>query len=145
MPQLVDDLAKVPLFSGLTKRQLKKLAGACTERSYGPGSAILREGTKGGIGFFVVADGRATIRISGSEVATLGPGDYFGELALITKRARAATVIAETPLRCLMIRFWDFREFAKDNPDVCWTLLQHLANVLADERAQHAPPALQSG
>ena len=143
MPQLADDLAKIPLFSDLTKRQLRKLAGVFTERSYGPGSAIVREGTTGGISFFVIADGTATVRVSGAEVSTLGPGEYFGELAMITKRARAATVIAETPLRCLMIRFWDFRQFAKENPDVSWKLLQHLANSLAEERARHAQASPQ--
>jgi CRP-like cAMP-binding protein len=71
-------------------------------------------------------------------VATIGPGDYFGELAMITKEARTATVTAETPLRCLSIRFWDFRNFVKENPDVSWKLLEHLAGVLAEDRARQA-------
>ena len=56
----------------------------------------------------------------------IGPGNHFGELAMITREPRTATITAETPLRCLTIRFWDFREFAKANPDVSWNLLQHL-------------------
>jgi CRP-like cAMP-binding protein len=57
---------------------------------------------------------------------------------MITREARGATVTAETPLRCLSIRFWDFRQFAKDNPDVSWKLLEHLAGLLAEDRARQA-------
>ena len=68
------------------------------------------------------------------------PGDWFeyrvGELSVINRAERSATVIAETPLRCLMIAFWDFRKLATAYPDVLWTLLEHLAEVLAAERAR---------
>ena len=69
-----------------------------------------------GVGFFVIAEGKATVSVSGVNVAVIGPGDYFGELAMITERARGATVTAETQLRCLRMAFWDLRRFAKENP-----------------------------
>ena len=143
MPGLADDLAHIPLFSDLNKRQLRKLAGGFKEVTAGPGTTLVREGESSGVGFFVVAEGTATVSVGvgGKKMATVGPGDYFGELAMITKDARTATVTAETPLRCLSIRFWDFRQFVKENPDVSWKLLEHLAGVLAEDRARRAKPA----
>jgi CRP-like cAMP-binding protein len=138
MPRLADELAQIPLFSGLNKRQLRKLAGGFKELSFAPGRAVVREGHADGVGFFVIAEGTAAVSVGGKTVATIGPGDYFGELAMITREARGATVTAETPLRCLSIRFWDFRQFAKDNPDVSWKLLEHLAGLLAEDRARQA-------
>ena len=105
---------------------------------------VVREGHMDGVGFFVIAEGTAAVSVSGSAVAIIGPGEYFGELAMITKQARGATVTAETPLRCLMIRFWDFRQFAKENPDVSWKLLQHLASMLNEDRARHAQASIQA-
>jgi CRP-like cAMP-binding protein len=136
MPTLADDLVRIPLFGDLSKGQLRKLAKAFKEHTFGPGTTVVREGENSGVGFFVVADGSAKVIVGGKTVATIGPGDYFGELAMITKSARTATVTAETPLRCLTIRFWDFRQFVKENPDVSWKLLEHLAGVLADDRAR---------
>ena len=120
MARLPDDLARIPLFGGLNKRQLRKLAGGFKEIGFTPGRAVVRENHADGVGFFVIAEGTAAVSVGGKTVATIGSGDYFGELAMITKQPRTATVTAETPLRCLTIRFWDFREFAKANPDVSW-------------------------
>jgi CRP-like cAMP-binding protein len=136
MPALADDLARIPLFSDLNKRQLRKLAGGFREVTAGTGTTLVREGENSGVGFFVIAEGTARVSVGGKTMATIGPGDYFGELAMITKDARTATVTAESPLRCLSIRFWDFRQFVKENPDVSWKLLEHLARVLAEERGR---------
>jgi CRP-like cAMP-binding protein len=131
VPTVADDLARVPLFSGLNARQRRKLGRLARERNVRAGTAVVKEGLMGGVSFFVVAEGEATVTIGGKEVATLGPGSQFGELALINNRARSATVTAKTPMRCLEIRFWDFRDFAHDNPDVMWKLLQHVAELLS--------------
>lgn len=126
-----DDLARVPLFSTLTDRQRKKLAKLFHERTVPAGTALVKEGTMSGAGFFVVADGEAVVTAGGAEVVRLRPGDHFGELALITESERTATVTAVTPVRCLEIPFWDFRSFAHDNPDVMWKLLQHVVEILS--------------
>jgi CRP/FNR family transcriptional regulator, cyclic AMP receptor protein len=133
-----DELKRVPLFSGLSQRQLKQLARGFREREVKSGTAVMREGEKGGISFFVIVDGTATVSHDGNEVAQLGPGDYFGELALISERVRSATVTADEPMRCLVMGFWDFRRYAKQNPDVTWKLLQHVVELLADERNSRA-------
>ena len=95
----------------------------------------------GGVSFFVVAEGEAAVTIDGKTVVNLGPGDHFGELALINNRERSATVTAQTPMRCLEIRFWDFRDFAHDNPDVMWKLLQHVAELLSSSESALSPRA----
>lgn len=121
-----DDLRKVPLFAELDNRQLKKLASRFRERTVGPGTKVTTEGEMSGVGFFVVGSGEASVNVGGKDVATLGPGDHFGELALVSEAARTATVTATTELRLLEIPFWDFRDFAHANPDVTWKLLQHV-------------------
>jgi CRP-like cAMP-binding protein len=126
---LADDLSGVPLFSSLNQRQLKKLARGFKERSFEPGRPVVREGHM---------EGSASVSVDGKVVSKLGPGEYFGELAMISEQARRATVTAETPLRCAVMVFYDFRKFAKDNPDVCWKLMQRLADILAAERSRQA-------
>jgi CRP-like cAMP-binding protein len=132
---IADDLKRVPLFSDLDGRQLRKLADQFRERTLTPGTSVVQEGTMSGVGFFVVAEGEAAVTVGGNEVATLGPGDYFGELALISEKERTATVTAKTEVRCLEIPFWDFRDFAHANPDVTWKLLQHVVELLTSSRS----------
>src|SRR4051812_18604334 len=129
MATVIEELARVPLFGGLNKRQLRTLGRAFKPRAYGAGRTVVRQGHMDGVGLFIIVEGTASVMVDETEVAKLGPGDYFGELALISQQARAATVTAETPLRCLVIAFWDFRKFAKGNPDVSWQLLEYLVGL----------------
>jgi CRP-like cAMP-binding protein len=138
MANLADELKNVPLFSDLSQRQLKRLARGFRERDVKAGTALIREGEKSGVSFFVIVDGTATVSVDGNEVKQLGPGDYFGELALISERVRSATVTADGPMHCLVMGFWDFRRYAKDNPDVTWKLLQHVVELLSEERSNRA-------
>ena len=128
---IVDDLNRVPLFADLNQRQLKRLARHFRERILAPGTTVVQEGKMSGVGFFVVTQGEAVVSVGGRAVATLGPGDHFGELALISEGERTATVTAQGQVRCLEIPFWDFRGFALENPDVTWKLLQHVVGLLA--------------
>ncbi len=139
MAGLPEELKQVPLFSGLSQRQLKKLARGFKERTVSPGVTLVREGQMDGVGFFVIVEGTASVSVKGQALARFGPGDYFGELAMISEHVRTATVTAETTLRYLVMAFWDFRKFAKENPDVSWKLLQHLADVIAS-LYREAPP-----
>ncbi len=132
------ELQQVPLFSGLSQRQLKRLSRLFKERRFAAGKPVVKQGEMSGIRFFVIADGVASVSIDGREVARLGPGDHFGEFALISQQVRAATVTAETPLTCQSIAFWDFRSFAKDNPEILWKLLDHVVGLVAAGREQDA-------
>jgi CRP-like cAMP-binding protein len=145
MANLADELKKVPLFSGLSDRQLKRLARDFREREFKNGTAVVRQSQMSGIGFFVIIDGAASVSVDGTEVARLGPGDHFGELALISERVRSATVTAVGPVRCLVMALWDFRQFAKNNPDVTWKLLEYLVALLTEERSKRAQAGLQTG
>ena len=134
-----DALQQVPFFNCLEGRQLKRLAGKLRERRLPAGTVVVKEGEMSGIGFFVIREGEAVVTLRGNEVARLGPGDHFGELALIAERERTATVTAQTPLECLELASWDFREFVQSDPDVSWRLLQYVVDLLLDdERAAAA-------
>jgi CRP/FNR family cyclic AMP-dependent transcriptional regulator len=119
----------VPLFADLDDRSVERLAGEFIERSFDPGQKIASEG-EGGLNFFVVAEGEATVTVRGNEVGTLGPGASFGEIALVDKAARSATVAAQTPMRCYALPVWSFRPFVAEHPDVSWKLLEMLAERL---------------
>jgi CRP-like cAMP-binding protein len=108
---LADDLKQVPLFSSLSQRQVKRLARDFRERTFDPGMTPVRQGHRSGIGFFVITEGEASVSVDGKEVARLRPGDHFGELGLIGKGLRTATVTAETPLRCAELASWRIPTF----------------------------------
>ena len=135
MPSREEALSRVPLFSDLSTRQLRRLAGKLREREFDSGTTVLREGEMSGIGFFIVVSGEAAVSRERREIATLGPGDYFGDLALIAERERTATVTAKTPLACLEMPVWDFRELVQSDGELAWNLLQHVVTQLLDERA----------
>ena len=138
MPSVAEELKRVPLFSGLSQRQLRQLAKDFKDHRASAGALLAQQGQMSGVAFFVIAEGEAAVIVDGTRVATLGPGAHFGELAMITERARSATVEALTPMRCHTIQFWHFRAFAKKNPDVTWKLLQHVAGILLEEQSRHA-------
>ena len=134
MASLDETLKRVPMFSGLSQRQLRGLRKDFKERTYGPGVTILREGEMSGVDFFVIVEGEASITVGGKETARLRPGDHFGELALLAERERFATVTAVESVRCLSMASWHFRKFVQDNPDVAWKLLQHVAGLVQADR-----------
>jgi CRP/FNR family cyclic AMP-dependent transcriptional regulator len=131
----VDALRRVPMFADLDDRELGRLAGSFRERTFPEGSMVTEEGGAGA-GFFIIADGNATVAIGGEERTTLGPGDYFGEIALIDEGSRTATITAATDLRCYGLTAWEFRPFVEEHPQVAWTLLKTLARRLRDAQAQ---------
>src|SRR6266540_6237557 len=127
MADVVETLGGVPLFQGVKPKELKKLAERMGERTFSEGDAITTEG-KSGIGFFVIEDGNATVSIDGKIVRTLGPGEYFGEIALIDSGPRSATIVATTDLRCRGMSAWEFKPFVEEHPAVAWSLLETLAS-----------------
>ena len=116
-------LRQVPLFSDLDQRELQEIASAMKSRKFSAGQEIAVEG-QSGVGFFVIEDGRAKVTVGGDEVRTLGPGDYFGEVALITQGPRTATVTADTDLKTYGMTFWEFRPLVEDTPSLAWKMLQ---------------------
>ncbi len=132
MPPSPELVQRVPLFSELETRDLKKVAASLKERTFEDGAVITSEGSMG-VGFFVIERGRARVTIEDRVVRTLGPGECFGELALILNATRSATVTAEGELHCYGMTHWDFYGVVTSNPSVAWKLLETLAQRLWDE------------
>jgi CRP/FNR family cyclic AMP-dependent transcriptional regulator len=125
----LDTLAQVPLFSGLGRRELNRIADAMSERTFAAGEVVTTEGEPG-VGFFVIEEGRAKVSMHGDEVGQLSGGDHFGEIALIAETPRAATITAETELRCYGMTSWDFRKVVERNGEIAWSLLASTARKL---------------
>jgi CRP-like cAMP-binding protein len=123
-------LRQIDLFSTLEDKDLQSLAEEFNERHFSAGHQIALEG-EGGLVFFVVESGEAAVEVHGQEVATLGPGESFGEIALIDRRPRTATVTAKTDLVSYSLPVFVFRPFVESRPEVAWKLLERMADRLA--------------
>ena len=130
MPAPSIELIKgVPLFAEADDRFLEQLAGEFMERTYASGETIAKEGEVGRT-FVVIERGEVTVTVHGQEVGRLGPGDAFGEMALIDKSARSATVTADTEVHGYQLPVWSFRPFVEQRPALAWKLLETLAERL---------------
>ena len=126
-------LAGVPLFSVLPKQEVAKLARKANELTV-PAGTVVTDVDRAGVSFGVIVDGHAAVSVHGQPVRVLGPGDYFGEMALIYQPSRhsSAKITAKTELRCLMFAKWDFRPFAMSHPQTVWALLEMMAQRVRD-------------
>ena len=123
-------LRNVSLFSDLDERDLETLADEFNERTFAAGNKIALEG-EGGLMFFVVESGELSVEVHGEPVASIGPGASFGEIALIDRRPRTATVVADTDVKAYGIPVFVFRPFVEARPQVAWKLLEAMADRLA--------------
>jgi CRP-like cAMP-binding protein len=134
----VELLHSVPLFAGLEQHDLERIARSFKQRRFSAGDTVASEGS-GGVGFFVIGDGQAKVTVHGEDRGTLGPGDYFGEIALIDDQARrTATVVADSDLTCYGLTSWEFRPLVETNAEIAWKLLQAMAKRLRMVEQQHA-------
>jgi CRP/FNR family transcriptional regulator, cyclic AMP receptor protein len=116
----------VPLFAEADDRFLEQLAGEFMRRTYAAGETIAEEGEAGRT-LIVIETGTVTVTVHGQEVGRLGPGDAFGEMALIDRSARSATVKADTEVHGYQLPVWSFRPLIENHPEVVWPLLESLA------------------
>lgn len=128
-------LVGIPLFSDVDYETLEKLSSDFIQRDFPAGTEIAKEG-QAGLNFFVVDSGEATVSVGGKEVGRLGPGDAFGEVALVDKSARTATITATTDMLTFALPVWSFRSFVEVRPDVAWRLLEILAERLRSSQAR---------
>jgi CRP/FNR family transcriptional regulator, cyclic AMP receptor protein len=124
-------LAQVPLFSMLPEKDIAKLSGDAHDRTF-PAGAVLTDEEEVGVCFGVIVEGQASVTVHGQRARTLGPGDYFGEMALIDRSARSARITAETDLRCLLFTQWVFRPFAIKHGETAWALLELMVQRVRD-------------
>ena len=119
-------LRRVPLFNGIDDKQLKRLGESFTDRPFSAGQELVTEGS-GGVGFFVIESGQALVSVEGETRRELGPGSYFGEIALIDGGLRSATVTAVTDGKMYGMTSWQFRPLVEDNASIAWPLLEAMA------------------
>jgi CRP-like cAMP-binding protein len=126
------DLIKgVPLFAGASKAELEEIAGIADEVDLPAGRTLIKEGDSGRE-FFVLIEGTADVTQEGREVRKImGPGDFFGEIALISKAPRTATITTTSPIRALVITDRAFRQLLEHSPQIAVTVLNALAERLA--------------
>jgi CRP-like cAMP-binding protein len=119
-------MASVPLFSGLKKRQLGVAVKLAHDISFKPGQTIVKEGDLG-IGFYVILDGKAEVRRSAKVLSEIGPGGFFGEMAVLDNRPRSADVVAVVPTRCAAFTAWSFEALVSLRPEIPATIMTELA------------------
>jgi CRP/FNR family transcriptional regulator, cyclic AMP receptor protein len=123
-------MAKVPLFARCSKKELTSIASLADEVDLPAGKVLTTEGDRGRE-FFILLEGSADVRSDGRQLPALGEGDFFGEIALVTDKARTATVTAASPMRALVITDRAFRELLRNSPEIQGKVLAAVADRLA--------------
>ena len=126
-----EGLKAIPLFSSLSDDDLRLVAMFVSEVSVSEGKHLVDEGDYS-YEFFMIQDGRAEVTRGGEEIAELSAGDFFGEIGLLEKRTRNASVVAKTPMRLVTLSHWDLNRLRKRYPEVAETLREVLEQRKAD-------------
>jgi CRP/FNR family cyclic AMP-dependent transcriptional regulator len=129
-------LGSVGLFEGLSQKELTQVHRQAREGEFSAGDVIVTEGETG-VGFHLILSGRAKVLAGKRTIATLGPGDFFGELSLIDRGPRTATVVANTTLKTLSLVSWEFLPMLDRNPSIARKLLIEITGRLRNERKSH--------
>lgn len=129
-------LAACPLFTGIGADELQMVAETASEVEFPAGAVIARAGEIG-TGFFIVVDGRVRVVRDGQVIATLGPGEFFGELSVLDGQPRNAQVSAEVPTRCLALPTWEFERVLLEHPQLALAILRGLARRLRAVVEEH--------
>jgi CRP-like cAMP-binding protein len=125
-------LAGVPLFAGLSKKQLSQVATIADELDFKAGKQLIREGGAGRE-FFVLLEGSADVTRDGKKLATRSAGDFFGEIALVCDRPRVATVTTTEPSVALVVTESNFRKLVRQSPDIALKVMQAVGARLPDD------------
>jgi len=127
----IELLSQVPLFRACTDKELKRIAAIAETVQIGEGEVLTKEGAPGRE-FYVIAEGKASVTLRGDELAELGSGDFFGEMALLDESPRAATVTAITPMQAYVVASQDFTTLIEDVPIVARQILKGIAQRLRE-------------
>ena len=129
---LTESLERVPLFSGLDRSELEMLGRMVKEQPYRAGDLIVEVGA-GGLGLFIIKEGKVSVVKNGRVVAELGPGQFFGEIAVLDGGPRTADVRAVTDTVCMTLVSWEVKQLLMDNAVVAYKMLQELIKRLRSE------------
>jgi CRP/FNR family transcriptional regulator, cyclic AMP receptor protein len=127
-------IAGVPLFAGLSKKELGQVASIAEELDFQADKVLIREGAPGRE-FFILLEGSAEVTRDGESLATRGAGDFFGEIALVSDRPRVATVTTTAPSRALVLTERDFKALLTRSPEIALKVLQAVGERLPHDDA----------
>ncbi len=139
MSESTDMLRRVPLLSGVSRKELGRMAKRMSTRTFAEGETAIEEGRQGA-GFWLIESGGADVSVGGRHVRKLGPGDYFGEIALIDDGPRSATVIATAEMTCRGMSPWEFKAFVAENPEAAWAVMRTLVAHLRESGPKPGEP-----
>ena len=122
-------LERVPIFSGLTQKELRSVASSSKEKKFQAGETVVSEG-ESGVGFFLIIEGRAEVRRGGKVLSKLGEGQFFGEMTLLDEQPRSADVVAVEATRCLIFTVWDFHGMIRTYPKMAREIMKEMARRL---------------
>ena len=128
-------LARVWLFEGLSRKELEAVLRLAREVPHAAGKEVVTEGREG-LGFHLILEGTVTVSREGQTLRSMGPGESFGDIALIDGGPRSATVVADTALLTLSITAWDFRPLLTEHPQIVYKLLLQLCARLREAEAR---------
>lgn len=130
-----ESLRRVPLFAGLDRKELELLARLAKEHRYEPGATIVRSGASGH-GLYIIKEGNVAVVRDGQRVASMGPGQFFGEISVLDGGPRTAEVRAETNTVCLTLISWEIKPLLMDNAAITYKMLLEMAKRLRSQAPQ---------
>lgn len=130
-----ETLRQVPLFSSLDKKELEMLAKLVKEQRYEPGTTIVQSGA-GGHGLYIIKEGNVSIIQNGKTVATMGPGQFFGEISVLDGGPRTADVRADAPTVCLALISWEVKPLLMENAGMTYKMLLEMVKRLRNTAPQ---------
>src|SRR2546423_11149393 len=129
-----ESLRRVPLFAGLDRKELEMLGKLITEQRYGAGATIVKAGA-GGHGLYIIREGNVSVIRDGQRVASMGPGQFFGEISVLDGGPRTADVKAETDTVCLTLVSWEIKPLLMDNAAISYKMLLEMVKRLRSQAA----------
>jgi CRP-like cAMP-binding protein len=124
-----ESLRRVPLFAGLDRKELELLAKLAKEQQYEPGATIVRSGASGH-GLYIIKEGNVSVVRDGKKVASMGPGQFFGEISVLDGGPRTADVKADTDTTCLTLISWEIKPLLMDNAGITYKMLLEMVKRL---------------
>lgn len=133
MPSALETIAACPLFESLPEKDRRRLSQELRERRFAAGETITSPDS-GGIAFYLLAEGTATVSVNGAVRGTMRPGESFGEIGLLTGANRTAAVVADGDVQCWTLSQWLFKPLVLEHPELAWKMLEKLAQRVVNER-----------
>lgn len=132
-----DELRRVPLFSGLDRKELAILAKLVKDQRYAAGTEIVKAGSSGH-GLYIIREGQISVKKDGRTVATMGPGQFFGEVAILDGGPRTADIYAEHDTVCMTLISWEIKPLLMENAGITYKMLLEVTKRLRSEQPRHA-------